>query len=72
MASSAQGTQPQQKLPQQGKGPATSGQPTYQPIGVNNPPASYNPVAPVLTTVLNRSIVSTGIGYVICPVTKGI
>ncbi len=47
MASSAQGTQPQQKLPQQGKGPATSGQPTYQPIGVNNPPASYNPVAPV-------------------------
>jgi len=33
----------------QGKGPSTStyGQPTYQPIGVNNPPASYNPVAPV-------------------------
>lgn len=47
MASSAQGTQPQQRLPQQGKGPSTSGQPTYQPIGVNNPPASYNPVAPV-------------------------
>lgn len=47
MASSAQGTQPQQKLPQQGKGPSTSGQPTYQPIGANNPPASYNPVAPV-------------------------
>ena len=33
----------------QAKGPAAStyGQPTYQPIGVNNPPASYNPVAPV-------------------------
>jgi len=32
----------------QSKGPVSNaGQPTYQPIGVNNPPASYNPVAPV-------------------------
>jgi hypothetical protein len=42
---------PQQNTQQtapQSKGPAsTAGQPTYQPIGVNNPPASYNPVAPV-------------------------
>jgi len=38
-----------QQMSPQGKGPAAStyGQPTYQPIGINNPPASYNPVAPV-------------------------